>query len=92
MINSINNEITYSNVEGAVFLGQSQLDFLENWSADWSNNIWMKVVLSQTIFANVATLPEPDSYSYAIVPKIRIMKKGEYPPDDVAVADEIIVN
>ena len=81
------DEGAYSDVEGAVLLGQRQLDFLEEWSADWTGNTWMKVVLSQTIFANVATLPESDSYSDAIVPKLRIMKKGEYPPDDIPVSD-----
>jgi len=85
--NKTYDEVAYSDVEGAVLLGQRQLDFLENWSADWSGNTWMKVVLSQTIFANVATLPEPDSYSDGIVPRLRIMKKSEYPPDDVPVSD-----
>lgn len=85
--NKTYDEAAYSDIEGAVLLGHRQLDFLEKWSADWSKNTWMKVVLSQTIFANVATLPEPDSYSDGIVPKLRIMKNGEYPPDDVAVAD-----
>ena len=78
---------TNSDVEGAILLGNRQLDFLEKWSADWKGNTWMKVVLSQTIFANVATLPKPKSYSDAIVPKLRILHKGEYPPDDVPVAD-----
>ncbi len=85
--NKTYDELTYSDVEEAVLLGQRQLDFLENWSADWSDNTWMKVVLSQTIFANVATLPETESYSDAIVPKLRIMEKGEYPPNDIPVAD-----
>ncbi len=47
----------------------------------------MKVVLSQTIFANVATLPYADSHSDVIVPKLRILQKGDYPPDDVPVSD-----
>ena len=81
------NEAAKSDVKGAVLLGQRQLDFLEEWSSDWSNDTWMKVVLSQTIFANVATLPEPDSHSDGIVPRLRILKKGEYPPDDVPVSD-----
>ncbi|MEA1897568.1 MAG: alkaline phosphatase D family protein, partial [Bacteroidota bacterium] len=85
--NQTYDEVAYSDVGGAVLLGQRQLDFLENWSADWSDNTWMKVVLSQTIFANVATLPEPDSYSDAIVPKLRIMEEGEYPLNDIPVAD-----
>jgi hypothetical protein len=41
-------------VVGATLLGQRQLDFLEDWTTDW-NNAEMKAVLSQTIFANVAT-------------------------------------
>lgn len=76
-----------ADVKGAVLLGDRQLKFLEHWSADWSENTWMKVVLSQTIFANVATLPYADSHSDNIVPKLRILPKGDYPPDDVPVSD-----
>ncbi len=76
-----------ADVKGAVLLGDRQLKFLEHWSADWSKHTWMKVVLSQTIFANVATLPYKDSHSDAIVPKLRIMHQGDYPPDDVPVSD-----
>jgi len=76
-----------ADIKGAILLGDRQLKFLEQWSADWSENTWMKVVLSQTIFANVATLPYADSHSDVIVPKLRILKKGDYPPDDVVVAD-----
>jgi len=72
---------------GAVLLGQRQLDFLEDWSEDWSNNTWMKVVLSQTIFANVATLPKEKSHHDNVVPSLKIFKTGEYPPDDVPVQD-----
>jgi len=85
--NKTYDELAHSDVEGAVLLGQRQLDFLENWSVDWPDNTWMKVVLSQTIFANVATLPEPESNSDAIMPTLRIIKKGEYPPNDIPVAD-----
>jgi len=76
-----------ADVKGAVLLGDRQLKFLEHWSADWSENTWMKVVLSQTIFANVATLPYADSHSDVIVPKLRILKKRDYPSDDVPVSD-----
>jgi len=81
------NAAASANVKGAVLLGDRQLEFLEHWSADWSENTWMKVVLSQTIFANVATLPYADSHSDVIVPKLRILEKGDYPPDDVVVSD-----
>jgi len=74
-------------VEGAVSLGARQLKFLGDWSSDWSDNTWMKVVLSQTIFANVATLPVKKSSSDAAVPSLKIFKTGEYPPDDIPVQD-----
>ncbi|HDL18619.1 MAG TPA: twin-arginine translocation pathway signal protein [Bacteroidetes bacterium] len=72
---------------GAVLLEVRQLNFLNRWAADWSQKTWMKVALSQTIFANVATLPREEAASDAIVPKLRILKKGEYPPDDIPVTD-----
>ncbi|MEA1897858.1 MAG: alkaline phosphatase D family protein, partial [Bacteroidota bacterium] len=70
----------------AILLGKRQLNFLEAWAADWSNKTWMKVVLSQTIFANVATLPKSE-YHDAVVPGLRILEKGEYAPDDRPVSD-----
>ncbi|NQV01903.1 MAG: alkaline phosphatase D family protein [Bacteroidia bacterium] len=77
---------TQGDVPGAILLGQRQLDFLDLWAQDWSGQTWMKVVLSQTIFANVATLPESE-YHDRNVPKLRILNEGEYPPDDRPVAD-----
>jgi len=76
-----------SDVPEAVLLGKRQLDFLHDWASDWSKNTWMKVVLSQTIFANVATLPKEEAYSDEIVPRLRILEKGESPPNDIPVAD-----
>lgn len=40
-------------VDGAVLLGERQLDFIEDWAKDWSDAD-MKVVLSQTIFCGGA--------------------------------------
>jgi hypothetical protein len=74
-------------VPGAILLGDRQLKFLEVWAADWSQNTWMKVVLSQTIFANVATLPRNEAYSDEIVPRLRILSAGDFPPDDIPVSD-----
>ncbi len=73
-------------VEGAVLLGARQLDFLENWSADWTHGSIMKVLLSQTIFANVATLPE-EEYHDRVVPTLRILNADEYAPNDRPVSD-----
>ncbi|MET2984308.1 alkaline phosphatase D family protein [Aureibaculum conchae] len=73
-------------VSGAKLLGDRQLLFLDKWSTDWSYRAEMKVLLSQTIFANVATLPK-EAMSGAIIPTLRIMKEGDYPPDDRPVSD-----
>ena len=72
--------------KGAVLLGDRQLKFLNNWTRDWSHHARIKVVLSQTIFANVATLPKSEHHD-AIVPRLRILNEGEYAPDDRPVAD-----
>lgn len=74
-------------VAGAILLGKRQLEFLDNWASDWADKTWMKVVLSQTIFANVATLPREKSGHDSVVPSLKIFSKGEYPPDDVPVKD-----
>lgn len=41
------------------FLGQRQLDFLKDWATDWKGAD-MKVLLSQTLFANVGTHHGPE--------------------------------
>jgi len=43
-----------ADVPGAKLLGERQLKFLEDWALDW-RGVDMKAVLSQTVFANVAT-------------------------------------
>jgi len=48
-----------ADVPQATLLGKRQLDFLEDWAGNWQNTD-MKVVLSQTIFANVANLHGPN--------------------------------
>lgn len=71
---------------GAELLGPRQLAFLNEWAADWSGGAWMKVVISQTIFANVATLPKGTT-SDNVTPKLRIMKPGEYAEGEEPAAD-----
>ncbi|MBN2290389.1 MAG: alkaline phosphatase D family protein, partial [Candidatus Glassbacteria bacterium] len=73
-------------VPGAALLGQRQLDFLEKWAADWSNGTWMKVVISQTLFADVATLPPPANAD-DVTPRLRIMEPGEYAEGENPVQD-----
>jgi hypothetical protein len=72
---------------GASLLGDRQESFLNQWTHHWKDGIWMKVVLSQTIFANVATLPKDEAFSDAVVPKLRILHEGEYPENDTVVQD-----
>ncbi|MDY8134168.1 alkaline phosphatase D family protein [Aquimarina sp. 2201CG5-10] len=76
----------HGDVEGAKLLGERQLLFLNEWAKDWSYQAEMKVLLSQTIFANVATLPK-EAMSGAVIPSLRIMNKGDYAINDRPVAD-----
>ena len=78
--------VNHGDAPNAILLGDRQMKFLDAWSTDWSHQSQMKVLLSQTIFANVATLPK-EAMSGAIIPTLRIMHKGEYPPDDRPVSD-----
>lgn len=73
-------------VPGAQLLGPRQESFLEKWAHDWKNGAWMKTVVSQTIFANLATLPR-GSNTDAGTPKLRVMQPGEYAENETPVAD-----
>lgn len=73
-------------VAGATLLGERQLEFLEDWAADWSDGVWMKSVISQTIFNNVATLPKGTT-SDDVTPKLRVNPPGEYAPNEWPVQD-----
>ncbi len=64
-------------VTEATLLGPRQLAFLEDWAKDFSGNTWMKVMLSQTLFNNLATLPE-GYYDDRVVPQMRYAEPGEY--------------
>ena len=75
-----------SDVPGAALLGQRQLDFLEDWVQDWSGGIWMKVLLSQTLFSNLATIPE-GATSGNIIPSLAYAGPGGYVQGDKKAAD-----
>lgn len=77
---------TGSDTPGASLLGGSQERFLEEWAADWSAGTWMKVVLSQTIFENVATIPS-DAMSGSVIPSLPIPDLGSYVTGDKMAAD-----
>jgi alkaline phosphatase D len=77
---------TQADVPGADLLGERQLLFLEDWAADWRDGIWMKAILSQTLFSNVATLPE-GAKSGSIITSLPIPGPGVYAENDRPVAD-----
>ncbi|MEM9142572.1 MAG: alkaline phosphatase D family protein [Bacteroidota bacterium] len=70
----------------ADLLGKRQLNFLETWTKEWANDSWFKVVLSQTNFATVATLPV-GAKTGAVIPKLVIPEKGEYIKGDTYTVD-----
>lgn len=66
-----------SRIGNAVLLGDRQLTFLEQWASDWSHQVWMKAVLSQTLFADIATIPR-DSINDEVIPLMEIPDSGVY--------------
>ncbi len=71
---------------GASLLGEDQEKFLAEWAKDWSGGIWMKAVVSETIFANVATLPRA-SMNDGVVPGMPLIPLDGYAPDDKLAQD-----
>lgn len=75
-----------SDVPGAELLGERQLRFLDEWANDWSSDAWAKVLLSQTLFANLATLPA-GMHSDAGLPDSERPEPGAYPVGDHLATD-----
>ncbi|MDG2199764.1 MAG: serine hydrolase [Phycisphaerales bacterium] len=69
-----------ADVEGAELLGPRQEAFLEDWATDWSPDNRAKVVLSQTLFANLNTLP-PGGTSGAAAARGAFPDPGDLPMD-----------
>jgi alkaline phosphatase D len=74
-----------SDVADAEFLGPTQEAFLEAWSTDRDPRSPRKLVLSQTPWVNVATLPP--GKDDGVVPGLKIFPKGGYAENDVPAAD-----
>ena len=72
-------------VPGAQLLGPRQMQFLKHWAEDWKG-AWMKAMVSQTLFANVATLPPPANNDN-VTGKLPILPPGGYAEGEVVVAD-----
>ena len=70
----------------AELLGDRQMDFLKQWSEDWTDGVRMKVVLSQTNFCTVATLPE-GTMGDEIVPSLPVPEPGIYVLGDSQTVD-----
>ena len=75
-----------SDHEDFVLLGDRQLAFLDHWVQEWKGDTWMKVLLSQTIFNNVATIPESET-SGASIPRLPLPEVGEVVTGDKFAAD-----
>ncbi|MCU0376929.1 MAG: hypothetical protein MUC78_01590 [Bacteroidales bacterium] len=75
-----------SDIPGATLLGDRQVSFLENWADDWSGGAWMKAVLSQTLWANLSTLPD-SATSDAVVTSMTVPDSGIYVTGDKIVTD-----
>jgi hypothetical protein len=73
-------------VAGAELLGPRQMRFLERWADDWPRGTWMKAVISQTLFADVATLPV-GTHTDAVTTKLPVLPPGEYAEGEYAVQD-----
>jgi len=63
----------------AQLLGERQLSFLRDWSADWQG-VYMKVALSQSIFANLSTYPDT-FLTDAQTPRLPALPQGVIPKD-----------
>lgn len=68
-----------ADVRGAQLLGERQEKFLDAWAADW-RDAWMKVALSQTIFAGVTTYPK-EFRTDAGTPRLEPLPPGVIPED-----------
>lgn len=75
-----------ADVPGAVLLGSSQLDMLADWGSSWPAGAWFKACLSQTPFANVATIPETAN-SGNVIPSLKVPAPGAYVSGDKRAAD-----
>ncbi|MEZ5355540.1 MAG: alkaline phosphatase D family protein [Bryobacteraceae bacterium] len=73
-------------VPGAQLLGDRQEKFLAQWARDWSGGVWMKVAVSQTIFTNLATMPDWTTDD-APTPKLPVEPLGGYAKKEKKVQD-----
>ena len=74
-----------ADVADAMFLGPTQEAFLAEWAASRDSASPRKIVLSQTPWVNVATLPP--GRDDGVIPRLKVYPADEYAEDDVPAAD-----
>ncbi|QDH80036.1 twin-arginine translocation pathway signal protein [Echinicola soli] len=74
-------DIKKHRVKKATLLGNRQLAFLDHWAGDWTGEVQMKALVSQTIFNTVSTLPA-EAMDDSVVPKMEIPQLGKYVSGD----------
>ncbi len=75
-----------ASLKQARLLGPAQLKLLRKWAEDWSEGVWMKALLTQSLRVSLLTLPAGRPGDEALW-QLQPLKPGEYPPDDLPVAD-----
>ncbi|WP_200979108.1 alkaline phosphatase D family protein [Echinicola sp. 20G] len=70
-------DIKKHRVKDAQLLGDRQLTFLDDWAQNWSEDVQMKSLVTQTIFNTVATLPV-EAKDDSVVPKLEVPEAGKY--------------
>lgn len=73
-------------VAGAELLGSRQIEFLEKWAGDWPRGVWIKAVVSQTLWANLCTLPPPANND-DVTPRLPVLKAEDYALGELLVQD-----
>jgi len=71
----------HRDLPNASLLGERQMRFVDQWSREWSEDTAAKVVVSQTNFAAIHTIPS-DAASGAVIPSLPIPAPGEYVTGD----------
>lgn len=71
----------YQEPEVLQLLGDRQMQFLKEWTEDWTGNIHMKALLSATSFMTLQTLPE-GTINDSVTSRLEIPEKGEYVQGD----------
>ncbi|HTM51197.1 MAG TPA: alkaline phosphatase D family protein [Bryobacteraceae bacterium] len=84
--NPAHDNVRDGDVRGAQLLGPRQERFLDRWAADWTGGTWMKALLTQTLFANLATLPPPADND-SVTGKLPILRPDGYSEGEVHTAD-----